>query len=376
MKDLISSRNFRVLLILVVLAGPLFVLNKTNDFVSNIGRFSAAAGDTVAPASVWTQDLNRNTIRTSNADQIVGIGTSAPGLGKLQVDSSVANNNVVAFRSTAPAGSSYGPYIAAGSTVADRAFLVKDKTETKDFFAIDGIGNLGIGTSQFLASSPTPHIELKASYPSHPGFIVLINSNKADLNVGSTVSHYGNISASANESLQQQGLSSVYWTDSTGREANYRLAVRLDDGTNSVAPPNAFTLTGIGTKGGSSRQLAAGVGTQAPEEPLHIITNLAGTGIRLERTKGTLARYGLAIHENGDFSIDETGLNNPLWIKKTSGNIGLGTTNPTTKLQVVGDVSISQQGKGLILKATNGDSCFRVTVDNTGQLSTSPVSCP
>ncbi len=42
-----------------------------------------------------------------------------------------------------------------------------------------------------------------------------------------------------------------------------------------------------------------------------------------------------------------------------------------------GDLSISKTGYGIILKATNGDHCFRVTVDDSGQLQTSAiVPCP
>ncbi len=41
-----------------------------------------------------------------------------------------------------------------------------------------------------------------------------------------------------------------------------------------------------------------------------------------------------------------------------------------------GDVNISKPGYGLILKATNGANCFRLTVDNSGVLHTSIITCP
>ena len=41
-----------------------------------------------------------------------------------------------------------------------------------------------------------------------------------------------------------------------------------------------------------------------------------------------------------------------------------------------GDIAVSTQGYGLILKATNGANCYRITVDNNGLLSTTQVSCP
>ena len=60
-----------------------------------------------------------------------------------------------------------------------------------------------------------------------------------------------------------------------------------------------------------------------------------------------------------------------------AGNLGIGTTGPGSKLQVVGgDAAISTQGNGLILKATDGANCFRVTVNNAGTLSAGSVTCP
>jgi hypothetical protein len=58
------------------------------------------------------------------------------------------------------------------------------------------------------------------------------------------------------------------------------------------------------------------------------------------------------------------------------GNIGVGTSTPTAKLQVTdGDIYVSTVGKGIILKSPNG-SCFRVTVSDAGALGTAGVTCP
>ena len=61
----------------------------------------------------------------------------------------------------------------------------------------------------------------------------------------------------------------------------------------------------------------------------------------------------------------------------TNGNVGIGTTGPNAKLHVAGgDVAITTQSNGVILRATDGPNCYRVTVNNAGTLSTAAVTCP
>jgi hypothetical protein len=58
------------------------------------------------------------------------------------------------------------------------------------------------------------------------------------------------------------------------------------------------------------------------------------------------------------------------------GNVGIGTSAPKTKLEVKdGDVFINDSTKGIILKSPNGN-CWRVTVDNLGNLVRTAITCP
>jgi len=59
-----------------------------------------------------------------------------------------------------------------------------------------------------------------------------------------------------------------------------------------------------------------------------------------------------------------------------TGNMGLGTSDPSSKLQLeTGDVYVKEIGSGLILKSANG-SCWRLSVDNSGTVASQSVSCP
>jgi hypothetical protein len=61
----------------------------------------------------------------------------------------------------------------------------------------------------------------------------------------------------------------------------------------------------------------------------------------------------------------------------TTVNVGIGTTAPNARLHVAtGDAAITTQGNGLILRATDGTLCYRLTVNNVGAVSTAVVTCP
>lgn len=62
---------------------------------------------------------------------------------------------------------------------------------------------------------------------------------------------------------------------------------------------------------------------------------------------------------------------------RASGGVGIGTNSPKAQLQVTsGDVYVETQGKGIILKATDGPGCFRVTVNSAGTLAATSITCP
>lgn len=56
--------------------------------------------------------------------------------------------------------------------------------------------------------------------------------------------------------------------------------------------------------------------------------------------------------------------------------VTLGTISLNSNSRIAGDLQVLTQTKGVILRATDGTTCYRVTVNNIGTLSTTSVTCP
>lgn len=91
----------------------------------------------------------------------------------------------------------------------------------------------------------------------------------------------------------------------------------------------------------------------------------AGDGINIS---------GNVIRTTGNASSPWTLLDNN--ISYNNGNVGMGTSEPKTKLQVKqGDIYLESIGTGVIMKSTSGQ-CWRLTIDNVGRTQTEAIDCP
>ncbi|MCP1385176.1 LamG domain-containing protein [Runella salmonicolor] len=105
----------------------------------------------------------------------------------------------------------------------------------------------------------------------------------------------------------------------------------------------------------------------------------AGFGQLYSRDNGLILRTGSPSSPNGvikfmtgnlgDFSLERMRID-------ANGNLGVGTQNPKSKLQITsGDVYVENPDRGIILKSPNG-SCWRVTIDDLGNFVRTSIPCP
>lgn len=164
----------------------------------------------------------------------------------------------------------------------------------------------------------------------------------------------------------------TYWLGTTGNEA---LALK----TNGA---QRVTVTGDGK---------VGIGTTAPGENLHIAAVEPGivwetTGAATDEKKWSVDSFGnqwrlfaandalnfwheaIRVTRSGPFVSS---------IAFPHGNVAIGSADANARLQVNGgDAYIRDQGSGIILRATDGSNCYRLTVNNAGAVTTTLLSCP
>lgn len=134
----------------------------------------------------------------------------------------------------------------------------------------------------------------------------------------------------------------------------------------SVQYPNDISLINI-SAGGIIKGTLAFADTIADAQ-----NGLSKAGISYTDTGGSDTGFSFYTGGHPTSSLDK---NFERMKVTSSGNVGIGITNPVSKLQIEdGDIFIEDATKGIIINS--GSVCYRITVNNSGVLEANTVTCP
>lgn len=85
--------------------------------------------------------------------------------------------------------------------------------------------------------------------------------------------------------------------------------------------------------------------------------------------------YKDAVRQSGQASQSSPSTSTPNWLRFDA-SVGIGVSAPAARLQVAGgDIYVQDIGAGIILRSPNG-GCWRLSVDDSGAIIRTAVSCP
>jgi hypothetical protein len=319
---------------------------------------------------------NSTTKLTITGDGNVGIGTTSVTQGKLVI--SAPDESTISAISIRQSNSmTYGFDFALDQTINGRAYIYSVNNGTKNSVLeidrqptypnlqlVNSGGNVGIG------GTPSYHLDVKEG------------TDNATLRVGSWA-----VMENVSVSQAMFGYNAAYQTSAgTGwRYINtgYAMAIRMHDafGTGDIMfhlaassgslAPMASTWDTTAIKMIIKNDGNVGIGTTSPSYPLTVYRGGAsvdtivmdgsvGYNVGLGIYKGGSQKWAVYSSNIDTFSIYNTGLNSVLFsILSGSGNVGIGTTVPSGKLDIWGSNDYNQ----LWIRATTGNAAINFDVE-------------
>ena len=135
--------------------------------------------------------------------------------------------------------------------------------------------------------------------------------------------------------------------DGTSDDQKGDLIFKTNDGSDGASPTERVRIDSAGN---------VGIGTNAPSEELHIYKNTTNSvDLKLENSEGsaTLKANNDGLYFDADAQIFRTEASTERMRIDSSGQVGIGTSSPSSLLHVNGDISVGNNGE---INNTQGES--------------------
>ena len=355
-----SSEVLRIGSIGTGIARPLMIKSDTNHHAIHIEENSGTEGYTIGVNA--DGDLGFYNSATSTPSVVIndsnnfGIGDASPSnrLSVVAADGDADNAYVATFQNQeATDDRNFGVLIKAGSTSTDSALVVTDHDASNNLFFVKGNGNAFIGGNVGIG------ITSPSSY----------NSGSDNLVVGGTSGDNGITIATG---TTNGGL--LAFADGTSGNAAYRGYIQYDHNTDFLA---------VGSAGSERMRIDSsgnvGIGVTSPSAGLHIdnpndsqitaILDTDNSAVKMVFRNNTETGNNVQIGADGSNLVALTNASERMRID-SSGNVGIGRTDPSFELDINGELRIASANSSLYLEEAASDAfgshlVFRKTRNTT-----------